>query len=244
MMNRIAWLAAGVGLLLLLAGASGLAWLYHPQIASAQTAQPAPTATATPEPRPVTGVRQTFLMVPGDSSLSYVVNQTLLGQDSRVITVTGKTNQVDGYLTLDYDNPAASQFGEFLANLRLLYSGDLERDEALRGDWLETARFPWARFVVKEVREFPDRARPGEPVQFQLAGDLTLKQVTRLILWDVTAKLNVDRLTGQATTVLMLSDFDVALPEVPGVLKVSDGVTVTLDFAFETAKPKPLPVGT
>jgi len=43
---------------------------------------------------------------------------------------------------------------------------------------------------------------------------------------------------------LRLSDFDVALPEVPGVLKVTDGVTLTLDFAFETAKPKPLPAGT
>jgi len=242
-MNRMLSLA-GIGLFLLLAGASSLAWLDPSPAVCAQATQPTPVATATLEPRPATGIRQTFLMVPGGSSLSYVVNQTLLNQDSQVITVTGKTSQLDGYLTLDYDDPAASQFGEFLANLRLLHSDNQERDEALRTDWLETARFPFARFVVTRVDHFPALARPGEPVQFQLVGDLTLKQVTRPVIWDVTATLSVDRLTGQATTVLRLSDFDVALPEVPGVLKVTDGVTLTLDFAFETAKPKPLPAGT
>ena len=140
---------------------------------------------------------------------------------------------------LDYDNPSLSQFRPISANLRTLQSDEPARDQTLQEEWLESERYPIAVFVTQEVRDFPSGARPGEPIRFQLAGDLTIWEVTRPVIWDVAANLSVDCLTGKAATRLRLTDFSVPPPYLPGVLTVMDEVSVTLDFTFKTTKPTP-----
>jgi len=210
----------------------------------APTAMPSATPTPTLPPRPLTGRTETFSIVPEESILTYTVTQVLLNEGGRTEQVVGRTRQLAGQFTLNYDDPRASGFGMITANLNTLTSNNPERDAALRANWLEFARFPLAYFLVREVRNFPSDFQPAKPLDFQLIGDLTLKDVTRPATWDTTAALYLDRLKGTATTRINLADFGIPLPVVPGLIEVTDGVTVTLEYTFKMVQPPPLPGGT
>jgi len=200
--------------------------------------QPAPTSTTSPAMEDKTA---TFEIIPGETTATYSINQVLLSEDNRVATVAGQAGGVEGVFALNYEQPLASQFGLFTANLKLLRSDQPERDEAVWTQWLEADRYPRAAFQPREIRDFPPDARAGEPVRFQLVGDMTIKDVTRQVSWDVTATLKVDRLTGTATTSLRLADFGIPLPTVDGQVAATEGVTVTLDFASKRTTEVPLP---
>ena len=210
----------------------------------APTAMPSATPTPTLPPRPLTGRTETFSLVPEESILTYTVTQVLLNEGGRTEQVVGRTRQLAGQLALNYDDPRASGFGLITVNLNTLTSDNPERDAALRADWLEFARFPLAYFRVREVRNFPPDFQPARPLDFQLVGDLTLKGVTRPVTWDTTAALYLDRLQGTATTRINLADFGIPLPVVPGLIAVTDGVTVTVEYTFQMVQPPPLPGGT
>ena len=207
----------------------------------------APTAPEqvppSPVPCPRTEGAETFALIPEETTLTYKATQVFLGEGYPSEIVVGRTHQVAGQFTLNYDVPTASSFGQITANLNTLSSGNQERDEALRSEWLEFAGFPLATFLVKEVRGLPDDFRPYEPVDFLLLGDLTLKGVTQPATWDATATLYPDRLKGTAATFVNLSDFGVPPPGVPGLVQVMDEVKVTLEFTFKMVEPPPLPDG-
>jgi len=181
----------------------------------------------------------TFVLAPGETTLSYTITESVMYDWGRPATVTGSTRAVEGQFMLDYDYPSHSRFSPITANVRTLQSDEPARDQTLQEEWLESERYPLAVFMAKEVRDFPSGALPGQPIRFQLAGDLTIHEVTRPVIWDVTGNLSVDRLTGKATTWLRLTDFSVPPPYLPGVLTVVDGVSVTLDFTFKTTNPTP-----
>jgi polyisoprenoid-binding protein YceI len=176
-------------------------------------------------------------MVPEESSVTYSIGEILLQEDNRLATVVGMTNRIQGQFKLNYSDPSASQFGFFVVDIGSLNSGQPERDQALGEEWLEWARYPLGSFAVKEVRNFPADAEPGQPVEFQLVGTMTIKETTREVTWDVIARLDGERLRGTATTFVALAHFNMSPP---GVLEVVDGVTVTVDFTFR--KPEPTPV--
>jgi hypothetical protein len=56
------------------------------------------------------------------------------------------------------------------------------------------------------------------------------------LTWDMTARLDGETLTGSASTFLYMNDFGFAAPDVAGILKVTDGVTVTVQFTAQEVK--------
>ena len=142
-------------------------------------------------------------------------------------------------MLLNSDDPAASQFSQFSVNLASLTSDQPERDEALRKQWLESGGYPMALFLVKKVRNLPAQPAMDQPVPFQLAGEMTIKDVTRPLVWDVAATLWGERLVGRATASLTLADFGQPIPRLAGIPEVVDGVSVVVDFTFQKVKPQP-----
>jgi len=207
---------------------------------------PVPASTATPiairigERPVVAGRTAVFAIVPAETSASYSVHAVLLNENNQLVTVEGRTDHVTGEITLNYDHPSATQIGQFTVDIRTLTSDQPQRDEALR-QWLDSSRYPVSVFVANEVRSFPDSPRAGQPVQFQLVGDMTIKEVTRQVTWDVTATLNLDRLVGTAITSIMLADFNVSPPAMADVGTETDDATITLDFTFKRVTPIPVP---
>ena len=173
-----------------------------------------------------------YVIVPDETTAGYSVDEIFFNENNRLNTAVGTTHAVEGYLTLNRDDPAASTFGVFTADLSTLKSDKTMRDNRIRSTWLESAKFPLATFVVSEVRGFPANPQEDQAISFQLVGDLTVKETTREAVWDVTATLSGDTLSGHATTFMLLADWNIPVPSIAGMLKVTDGVTLNLDFVM------------
>ena len=196
-------------------------------------ADQAPEATSQP---PTEGVR-TFRIVPEQSTAQYQVEEEFLGQPVPFVTAIGKTNALAGEVALAFaGNTVAIESGNFTADISTLTSDRPRRDGAIRDRWLESGKYPMATFVATEVANLPADAALGEEVSFQVTGDMTIRTVTKPITWAMTARIDDTTLSGTATTFLLMRDYGFEPPDIAGMLKVTDGVTVTVAFAAEEVK--------
>jgi polyisoprenoid-binding protein YceI len=194
-------------------------------IAAPATNPPAPTAAAPSGIVP-------YAIDPSRTTVQYSVEETFLNDNNRLATAIGRTSEVNGTLKLNFDDPARSEFGEFTVDISTLRSDSSRRDNAIRRQWLESATYPLATFVVRGVEGFPPNPQPGQDITFKLLGDLTVRTTTRAVTWDVTARLDNETLSGTATTFILMADFGVEPPNIAGILRVKDGVTLTLNFVM------------
>ena len=95
-----------------------------------------------------------------------------------VTTVRGIFTAVDGTLSLDLDNPPASQ-GSFTVDAASLSSGVEQRDAHLRSaDFFDVERYPTVSFVSTAVEAAGGNA-------YRVTGDLAIRDVTRPVTFDV-----------------------------------------------------------
>ncbi len=193
------------------------------------SANPAATATQPAANPPASGI-MTFNIVPNESKVTYEVAETFINQSNRFNLAIGVTNSVTGTIQANLQNPPASTLGEFTIDISQFTSDSSRRDNAIRNNWLESARFPTAVFKPTNIAALPGSYEEGKEYSFQVTGDLTVKQTTRPVTFDVTAKLTGTTLSGQATATLLLSDFNVGPISILGVLKTEDQAKLTLDF--------------
>ncbi len=73
------------------------------------------------------------------------------------------------------------------------------------------------------------KLREGQPFSFTLAGDLTVRDVTRPVSWAVEALLEGNALSGRATTGVKMSDFGIQPPNLR-ILRAEDEVALELAF--------------
>ncbi|MBK8051294.1 MAG: YceI family protein [Anaerolineales bacterium] len=193
---------------------------------------------ATPLPAEASaGASRTFALSPDKTTAQYAVEEEFLGMPVPFVTAIGKTSAVEGQLTLNFADGGVT-FGDnqFTADLRTLTSDRPRRDNAIRDRWLESNQYPLATFVGTEVSDLPADADFGKDVTFKISGDMTIREVTKPQTWSMTAQLDGENLSGQAQTFLLMRDFGFEPPDIAGMLKVTDGVTVTLDFVAQEVK--------
>ena len=179
------------------------------------------------------GVR-TFQLVPEKSRMQYFVEEEFLGQAVPFITAIGATGALAGEIALRFDEAGvAIERGEFTADLSTLTSDRPRRDQAIRDRWLESSRFPIATFAASEVVNLPADAALGQDVPFQVQGDMTIRDVTNPSTWDMTARVDGGMMTGAATTFFYMKEYGFDPPDVAGILRVTDGVTVTVNFVAQ-----------
>jgi polyisoprenoid-binding protein YceI len=176
------------------------------------------------------GERVTFKIAPGESRVTYEVGETFLNQNNRFNLAVGVTSTISGEIKADLANPPASSLGEISVDISQFKSDNSRRDSAIRGEWLESSRFPLAVLKVTQIEGLPVAYEEGQDYSFQVTGDLTVKETTRPVTFEVTARLTGDTLTGRAVTTILLSDFGVGPISILGVLKTEDEARVTLDF--------------
>jgi polyisoprenoid-binding protein YceI len=189
----------------------------------------APEATAQPAL-----AAATFVVVPEQSSAEYAVEEEFLGAPVPFVTTVGSTSAIEGEVTLDIADGAV-QLGDnrFTVDLRTLQSDEARRDNRLRTEWLESDRYPQAAFVAEEIVAMPADAVLGEEVSFQVSGTLTIRDIAQPTTWDVTAAIDDGTLSGVATTLIYMRDFGFEPPDIAGMLRVTDGVSLTVVFVAE-----------
>ncbi len=141
--------------------------------------------------------------------VTYEVGETFINQDNRFQVAVGVTSNINGEIIANPANPPLSQIGTITIDISEFKSDSNRRDGAIRGQWLESGKYPIATFVPTEVTNLPDTYVPGEAYTFSVTGDLTVRETTKPVTFDVTASFAENSLTGSATTTILMSDFGV-----------------------------------
>jgi len=167
------------------------------------------------------GVRR-FVVIPGDSSAKYVVEETLSGLPS---TAVGTTTDVTGEIYLTSDGLYDGIESKFMVDLSTLKTDESRRDNFVRSNVLQTNQFQFAEFVIESLDGFPAGYVEGEEASLTLSGTMTIKGVSKPVTFSVLGRQAGDTLTATADTQFNMSDFGIDPPQVV-IAKAKDGVVL------------------
>ena len=169
-------------------------------------------------------ITTTWTFDPVHSSVEFAVRHLM------ITTVKGRFTDVQGTVTLDDADPAASA-AEITVQVASIDTGEPQRDAHLKSaDFFEAEKFPTLTFRSTAVR---NHKKDG----FTLLGDLTIHGVTREVALDVTTEGRAkDPWGGQragytATPKIKRSDVGLTWNQLleTGGFAVSDDVKISLD---------------
>lgn len=182
-----------------------------------------------------------------NSQAQFLIQEVIFGREN---LVEGTTNQIDGSFLINYDENTV-QVGQFEINVRDITTRSLdvdieeggwtdsERDTVIRAQILESGRdeFEFSTFDPTDVSGVPESFDLGDSFDFVLTGDLTIRDVTSSVDFDMTLSLDSEeQISGNASTTVFWEDFDITIPYVGGssdVENVNDSVELRLEFTAE-----------
>jgi polyisoprenoid-binding protein YceI len=173
---------------------------------------------------------RTYKIVPDESTASYMVGEVFINENNRYNLAIGATSVLEGEIQLNFTHPEQSTVGVITVDISTLTSDSSRRDNRIRREWLESTKFPIVTFTPTAVNGISPNARPGDEIAFQITGDLLIRETTRPVTFEVTAKLDGDTLTGTATTAILMTDFNFNPPDIAGMLKAEN--EAKLEFKF------------
>jgi polyisoprenoid-binding protein YceI len=226
-MNRQVRVVSGILLAVAVVAIAALVYIYM-KGGSGTVSAPinAPTLEAS------TSTQKVYRIDPAQSEVRFTLDEKLMGQPN---TVVGKTSQVTGDILLDPSAIANVSVGEIRINARSIATDSGMRDRMMRGEILQSSQdnFEFIVFKPTSVTGLPATVTPGEEVSFKITGDLTIRDKTKSVTFDVKAKLvseSPERLEGTATATVLRADFGLEIPRVPSVADVTDEVKLDIDF--------------
>jgi polyisoprenoid-binding protein YceI len=225
MKRRTVIILGGVILLVLVVGGAAFAvWWFSDTAAPSE-----PISAETLEPQ--AGAGSLFRINQELSEVRFIIHEELFGSPKEVI---GATHQVAGDILVDLENAAQSRVGEIRINARTLETDDENRNRALRNQILQSRQddFEFISFMPTAISGLPEApVTIGEPVTFEVAGDLTVRHITNPVTFEVTAVLAAeDRLEGSAATMVTRDAYELTIPSAPGVANVTNEVDLQISF--------------
>ena len=204
------------------------------------TKAPEPTAEPTADPEPTampaqdSSARNTFII--GEGTIArYKVEEELARQG--LFVATGETTEVVGRISFDDSGGVISDESGIVLQAATLRTDSDRRDRFVRENTLQTTEYPVISFRPTSVEglPWPPDETSGE-VEFKLSGDLTIRNQTRPVTWDVVAEFG-DEITGIAAIEITFEQFAMEKPSVAIVISVDDIIRLELEFvgAFEEA---------
>jgi polyisoprenoid-binding protein YceI len=201
---------------------------------AAPAGQPTPTSGSSGGPaatEPVSspdGEAATFQIDAASSEARFVIDEVLSGSPN---TVTGTTQEIAGIIQVNPSEPSLSIVGPITVDAASLATDNNLRNGAIRRFILQASDFPVIAFTSTAVEGLPAPAAESETYTFSLVGNLTIRDITRPVTFEVTITVESnDRLSGSATATIQRSDFDLSIPSVPQVAEVSSDVILEIDF--------------
>jgi polyisoprenoid-binding protein YceI len=195
--------------------------------APAQTARPASTSTAQ-----ATGAVR-FELADGSEARYRIKEQ--LARVNLPSDAVGATRDVKGTIVLDGTGKLDRELSRIEVDLRSLRSDSGNRDRTISNQMLQVSRYPTVTFVPTELRGLPWPLPSSGETEFEMVGDLTIREVTRPVTWQVTAQLAQGQASGQAKTSVPLEQFELKVPSVASVLSTEDTVRLEIDFKANRA---------
>ena len=95
----------------------------------------------------------------------------------------------------------------------------------------KTDEFEFITFVPSEIIGLPSSGSIGDEFQFSIIGDLTIRDITQPVTFDVSVTVLSDQqMEGSASAVINRVDYDLNIPSVPNVANVEEDVELYIDF--------------
>lgn len=171
-------------------------------------------------------------IVQTESQARFIVDEILNDQPK---TVVGTTDQVAAQIVIDPTNPANVQMGPVTVNARTLVTDSASRNRAIQNAILETGTYEFLTFTPKQFVGLPETGAVGDTFAFQIIGDLTVKDITKEVTFDVTVTVDSGtRLHGLGSTTISRNQFGLGVIELPfQVASVDQDVIIQLEFVAE-----------
>ena len=194
-----------------------------------------PGTPAPPGGAATTGAAGTVFTLGEGSIARYKVEEVLARTGFKV--ATGETDAVAGVVVFDADGNVVAGESRIVVQAATLRTDSDRRDGYVRNRTLETDAYPEVVFRPTAIVWTEPPAGELRGVQdFTIAGDLTVKDETRPVVWNATAEFHEDgRATGQASVEFTFADFGMDKPSVAIVLSVEDTIRLELDFVGQFA---------
>lgn len=176
-----------------------------------------------------------YNIITNQSNVSFTLTEDLRGVPT---TVVGETDQVAGQIAVDFATPQNSRVGEIRINARTLQTDNDFRNRAIRGEILQSAQdaFEFITFTPTEVTGLPETITPGEQFNFQIVGNLTIRDITQPVTFETTiVSFSDTALEGYAIATVQRASFNLQIPSVPSVANVSEAVDLRIDFGAEAS---------
>lgn len=184
-----------------------------------------------------------FFIVPGESEVSFHMDEVLRGEP---VTVVGTTNQVAGEITFDPEHASDVEIGLIVINARTLKTDSAQRDGAISRLILESEKpeYEFITFTPTRVEGLAQKATVGETFNLKVTGDLKIRDISKEVVFTGTAKFeSSDKLTTDLKTTVKRADFKLIIPDLPFLARLEEevelqakltakkGVTMDLDSA-------------
>jgi polyisoprenoid-binding protein YceI len=177
--------------------------------------------------KPVAPIR--FVIGAAGNEARYRVREQLMGANLPNDAI-GATKTITGTILAYPDGRIVKDSSKIIIHLDSLKSDKDRRDGFLRRRTLETEKFPTVELIPTEIRGFNGKLPASGTASFQLLGDLVLKGVPHPTVWNVTARVEGQDITGSAATAFTFKDVGLDQPKVPVVLSVADTIKLEYDF--------------
>jgi polyisoprenoid-binding protein YceI len=160
---------------------------------------------------------ETFRIDPSRSTIGFKVRH-LLG------TAKGKFSKFNGTIVVDRDHPEQSSVSVTISAASI-DTGIATRDEHLRGELFDVAKYPEITFKSRRVKQTSSNV--GE-----IAGDLTMRGVTRAIILNVQLLSNPETSRWRVTTTpLKRSQFGLVFSRsAETVSMIADDVSIEIEI--------------
>jgi polyisoprenoid-binding protein YceI len=160
---------------------------------------------------PRAGAAATFLVHPGgDDKVSFVSRAPMEKFE-------GKTNRIEGRIEVDPARLGDSASVHFEVDLASLDTGIAKRNQHMREDHLETAKYPRAVFDGVAIHAPGAALEPGKPTPLDVEGTFTLHGVSRRVRLTVQVtylpKERGGQIAFQTNFPVGLSDYQISRPQ-------------------------------
>ncbi|WP_277209358.1 YceI family protein [Isoptericola croceus] len=199
------------------------------EAAAEPTVSAAPSTEATSDGGTLDDLSGTWEVADG-SEAGYRVDEVLNGTD---VTVTGRTDQVTGTLTVDGLTLSAA---EITVDVASIATDQANRDEYFRSTAMRTDEHPTATFTLAEPVTLDGAPTPGAVTTVETTGDLTLAGVTQTVTVELQVVLDAAEGQVAGSIPVTFADYDVEAPDLGFVLVEPTGF---VEFQLSLAATSP-----
>lgn len=163
----------------------------------------------TPTPPAPAGLDGEWIIVGDGTTVGYRIDEVLGGIE---VEAAGRTAAVEGGITL---TGTTVSVGSFTVDMATVTSDSSRRDGQFRTRIMTVDQYPTATFTFTEPIDIAEAgAVPADGVAITrtVTGELTLRGVTRTVTFEVSARLDGDRIGILGSIPIRFSDYEIPDP--------------------------------